>query len=528
MRSYYSHLNTTSSEPKGDLIQPRPVFRASAIFPAIHTEAISSRLLFMGYWLLKRNIPQIQCIVTLRKQDGAILVRKTFSISEAKAFRIELLPLLEEAGLGTSDFFGSLEVEFYSIQNLVFPFPAAVINYYGENFSTVVHTAQRVYNDFEDMKNNSQTKVPESGFTIYKDKEREPFISLINGGNFIPDSKMDLTFFNQHGKTFAHTIALGDLAPYQALFIYPAQEVPNLEDFLGGAPGTCKVHFEVSWIFPRLLVGNFLSHPSSLVITHTYYDCSAATQKSDYWIPNDPEWYPESLMIPVLETEKNYTRVALYPIYSPSEFYLGIEIYDCQGDFKGRLDKYLIVKSPADEFICIPFDKVLAKMNIKTSDPLAARIFAKRKDGGKIPARVKVSFDIGYKGRALPCNICTNLQPYNPSLNSKLQSFKWGPILNDAPHASIWIMNSQPKIEYGQNAIVKVAFYREEDGVSIERDLSIPPQGFILIEPEKDEELKLFLKNQIGWFTAISTNPYTTTYYFSMNESGVVGGDHGF
>lgn len=528
MRSYYSHLSTTTCDPQAAVIQPRPVFRASAIFPAIQTKEISSRLLFMGYWLLKRNIPQIQCIVTLRKQEGTTVVRKTFSISEAKAFRIELLPFLEEAGVEKEDFLGSLEVEFFSIQNLVFPFPAAVINYYGENFSAVVHTAQRVYNDFEDMKNNSQTKVPESGFTIYKDEEREPFISLINGGSKIPNSKMDLTFYNQKGETFAHSIDLKDLEPYQALFIYPSREIPKLEAFLGGRPGTCKVHFNVAWIFPRLLVGNFLHKPAALVITHTYYDCSAAKKDSDYWSPSDPAWYPESLMIPVLETNGAYTQVGLYPIYSPSEFTLGIEIYSKDGKLKGKLEDYVLVKAPSDEFICLPFKKILEELNISADEPLAARIIANNKEGERIPARIKVSFDTGFIDKALPCNICTNLQPYNPSLSTKNQSFKWGPILADMPNSSVWIMNSQPKKDYSQEAVVKLTFYREQDTATIAREITIPPEGFIVIEPDKDAELNHFLNHQIGWFTAIASNPYTTTYYFSMNESGVVGGDHGF
>ncbi|MGK5594155.1 MAG: hypothetical protein ACSNEK_02200 [Parachlamydiaceae bacterium] len=529
MRSYYSHLNTiTTSDQPSPLIEPRPIFRASAIFPAIHNSQMSSRLLFMGYWHLKRNIPQIQAVITLRAEEGNILARQTLSITEAKAFRIELLPFLEQLGKKTENFLGSLEVEFFSSQNLVYPFPAAVINYYGPFFSTVVHTAQRVYNDFEDMKNNSQTRVPESGFTIYKDERKEPFISLINGGVESPNGILDFTFYNQRGEVLHKTKDFGALIPYQTLSIYPARDFPELEAFLHGEAGTCKVAFEVAWIFPRLLVGNFLKDPFSFVITHSYYDCSHAGQPTDYWKHSDPEWYPESLMIPVLENDQMYTQVAFYPIYSPSSFFLNLEFFDQQGQSLGALPKYLHVESPHSGFTCLPLKKALDQLGVQPKGACSVRISATAEEDEKIPARIKVSFDVGCREKALPCNICTNLQPFNPSLKTKPYTFKWGPMLADHPGSSVWIMNSQPKIDYTEEATVRLSFYREQDSASKVRNIKVQPQGFILIEPDQDPELQDFFQGSIGWFTAVSSNPYTTTYYFSVNTSGVVGGDHGF
>lgn len=528
MRSYYAHLETTSKSTTDQAIVPRPIFRASAIFPAIHQEGITSRILFMGYWLLKRGITELSAIVTLRSSQGKTLVRQVMVIKEPKAFRIELTPLLHLANIPTdTNFLGSLEIEFYSIVNLVFPFPAVVINYYGPNFSTVVHTAQRVYNDFEDMRGNSQTKVPESGFNIYSDAGREPFMALINGGQIVPSSHIALTFYNQNQERLQHQVHVGDLAPYQTVMLYPAREVP-LEQFLNGQAGTCKVHFNVSWIFPRLIVGNFLKDLNALVITHTYYDCSDASNPSDYWSPSNPDWYPESLMVPVLQSKKAFTNVYFYPIYSPSQFFIDIEVYDENGTLLGSLPNYLKVYSPSNDFICLSFKEILERLHLTSEKPLAARIAAHTKDGEKIPARVKCALDMGRSEKHLPCNICTNLQPYNPAFEHKLSSFKWGPILADQPNAAVWIMNSAPKKHYMSEAQIKLNIYREEDTVSMERQITLPPQGFLILQPDLDPELKQFLNGNIGWFTAISSNPYTTTYYFSNNDSGVVGGDHGF
>jgi hypothetical protein len=52
MRSYYSHLESTGT---GAFMQ-RPILRASAIFPVFHDAAVQTRLLFLGYWFLKRHV----------------------------------------------------------------------------------------------------------------------------------------------------------------------------------------------------------------------------------------------------------------------------------------------------------------------------------------------------------------------------------------------------------------------------------------------------------------------------------------
>ena len=44
---------------------------------------------------------------------------------------------------------GSLELEVFSTGDLVFPYPAFVLSYCDDEISTVVHTAGRIYNDYE-------------------------------------------------------------------------------------------------------------------------------------------------------------------------------------------------------------------------------------------------------------------------------------------------------------------------------------------------------------------------------------------
>lgn len=527
MRSYYAHLENAASVAKSP-IQAKPTFRSSAIFPMFNFPGITSRIVFMGYWILKRNIREIACVVSLRSEEGNVLHRNFFTIQEAKTFRLELKEYLASAGYSPeSRFIGSLEVEFFSTVNLVFPFPAVVVNYYGEKFSSVVHTAQRIYNDFDDLRKNSQTDVAESGFNIYADDDHEPFFGMINGGESLEPFVVGMNFYNADRETLYHEINFGKMKAYETKVVYPAKLV-DLKSFLKGKPGACKLNFHLNWVFPRLVVGNIQHSLPAITLTHTYYDCSNAKSESDYWLPSQPQWHLASLMLPVSIEGSHFTNVYFYPIYSPSIFNIDVEVYNSQGHLLGTKMKALTINSPMNECKIISFKSICRELGIEDEENLGARIIAKTAEGDRIPSRIKLGFDIGQESGKMPCNICTNLQPFNPSLDTKPRAFRWAPFLADQENATVWIMNSSPHVDYKREAEIELAFFREEDASTLTRKLTLPPHGFHVIHLSKDSELKTFFGNQIGWFTAISNNPYTTTYYFTENASGVVGGDHGF
>src|SRR6185437_14015421 len=104
-------------------LQKKPIFRSSAAFPVIHNENVSSRVLFMGYWILKREISEIGLVYTLRNQGGQIINRKYININTPRAQRIVLSDLLEDAN-HTGNFIGSIELEVFSAKDMVFPYPA--------------------------------------------------------------------------------------------------------------------------------------------------------------------------------------------------------------------------------------------------------------------------------------------------------------------------------------------------------------------------------------------------------------------
>ena len=96
MKSYSQHLKSTQEFGETHSTIKKPILRSSGIFPMIQNQHYSSSIHFLGYWLLKRNIPEITLGITLRNADGTTLLQKTEIIDVAKAFSVNLSSLLSE------------------------------------------------------------------------------------------------------------------------------------------------------------------------------------------------------------------------------------------------------------------------------------------------------------------------------------------------------------------------------------------------------------------------------------------------
>ena len=96
MKSYSQHLKSTQEFGETHSTIKKPILRSSGIFPVIQNQHYSSSIHFLGYWLLKRNIPEITLGITLRNADGTTLLQKTEIIDVAKAFSVNLSSLLSE------------------------------------------------------------------------------------------------------------------------------------------------------------------------------------------------------------------------------------------------------------------------------------------------------------------------------------------------------------------------------------------------------------------------------------------------
>ena len=331
MKSYYKHLASTLEYGETQESLRKPILRSSGIFPVIKNENFSSRILFMGYWLLKRNIPEVSIIITLRSNDGKIILRKIQTINSSKAFSIELDSLLHEININ-SDFLGSLEIEINTTRDMVFPYPALVLEYFGNDFSTCVHTMERIYNDFEDLNENEQSKVPESGFDIYCNQDLDSFMAFVNGPLKNQDGVVDYVITNSKSEKLSGSFHLGTINPYETKFIKLTEHISDLENFLGNYSGSISLNHNFEGFYPRLLVGNIQNSFPSVSFTHSYYDCTSCNSESDFWSRINDDFYDSSVYIPLFLTNNFFTDLVIYPNFSPSDFNLQIDLYDKIGN----------------------------------------------------------------------------------------------------------------------------------------------------------------------------------------------------
>ncbi len=525
MRSLYSHLQAVKSVGEEVLLTQKPIFRSSAIFPVLHNKDYSSKIIFMGYWLLKRKIKEIGLLYTLRAATGQILARKYLLVNSAKAFSIQLNEFTDVIG---ADFIGSLELEIFSTQDLVYPYSAFVLVYYGDEFSTAVHSIGRIYNDIEDLTLNQEYKVRESGFDIYGSATLSPFVAFTNGA--LPNSNPTFTYIidNAQQQSFKGQFSIVPLQPYQTVFLKLKDHI-NLVEMLGNEAGSIKLGHNLEGIFPRFAVGNFETENKTISITHTYYDCSELNDEKSFWNRKDELFNDSSVAIPLYITNNYYTRIAIYPIFSPSDFQLSLAFYDAEGVLIKLLNNYVLIKSSDNKYEQIDFGKIAIDENIDVAKAKAVNLICNWENKQRIPTRVKFGLNVGINNSAvmLPSNICFAPQLGNPNVLKKTSTFRWAPFVN-VGNSEIVLTNSASLKHYAQSANVTLNFHCEDNDAVLTRVISLPPNGTKTISVTEDTELATFFNNKSGWLTAQADTLFLNGYYFDFFNNGAVAADHVF
>ena len=525
MKSYYQHLSSTREFGEKENILKKPILRSSAIFPVIHNESYSSTIHFLGYWLLKRNIPEVTLVITLRNANGSTLSRQTQIIDSAKAFSINLDKILDEINYTEKFFVGSIETEFHTTRDMVFPYPALVLEYQNEHFNTCVHTLGRIYNDLEDLKENNATQVPETGFDIHETDDLKSFLSFVNGPLENEDGIIEYTLTNSNSKKSSGVFHIGKINPFETKLLYLNEYISDLAEFLNNDSGSISIKHNFEGFYPRLLVGNIQKSSSSVSFTHSYYDCTSCISESDYWSRIDENHFDSSIYIPIFQKNNYFTNLIIYPNMSPSTVTLKIDIHDKNGKKITENSNFLKIDTNEKKLTKINLTEMIPSDN-SSNDDLAAHVIANF-ENNKIPSRIKFGLNVGnHKSNfKLPCNICFNMRMGNPIIENKPGSFHWAPMFSER-NTILTIGNFSTLKNYEKTANLELNFYRIEDSSTFSKKISIPPNSEKRFSTD-NFGLKNFLKTE-GWVTIKADSPYIHGYYFNLNSSGSVSGDHLF
>jgi len=507
-------------------INRRPVFRSSAVFQVVETKQVSTEINFLGYWLLKRNIREVDMVVSLRDAGGNLLQLKQETISEVKIFKIDVGDWLDELGRASNDeFIGSIELEVFSSQDLYFRYPAFVLVYYGEDFSTSVHTSGRIYNDIADQAENSQALVPETGFDVWAAKGCDPFFAFTNGAVANPNGIIDIRLLGGP-KVVEDSIELGKISAFETRFVM-LKDYIDLETLLGGQKGAISLRHNFEGFFPRFVAGNFEDNQGAMSITHTYYD-STELDSDDVYIETPPDnLYHSSILLPFFSQKGIYSQLVLYPCSSPSSFALHFLYIDRNGKLLRDVMVDEKIVNSGNLYITFDFSDIALSNNIQLEQIACVKLVVEF--SGKIPSRLKMGLNVGQKHlkHQLPCNICFALEIGDERKLGKPSAFRWLPILNKG-NSILVITNSGPSRSYERNAEVKLSFYREGDKECLARNITLGPDQTHAIELRNDQELREFLGAGIGWTTVHANNGSVNSWYFDLGKGGIVAGDHGF
>tara|TARA_Y100000741_G_scaffold308989_1_gene252264 strand:+ start:1062 stop:1409 length:348 start_codon:yes stop_codon:yes gene_type:complete len=113
----------------------------------------------------------------------------------------------------------------------------------------------------------------------------------------------------------------------------------------------------------------------------------------------------------------------------------------------------------------------------------------------------------------------------NPLLENKPGSFHWAPIFNKRNYV-LTLGNFSSLKNYKKEVNLEFNFYRIEDSKTFTEKCSIKPNSEKRLSIN-DFNLDDFIKTE-GWVTIKANSPYIEGYYFNLNSSGLVSGDHFF
>lgn len=245
--------------------------RASAVFPLRIRPQSDLQIVFLNYWKLKAEIPEISVNFRVYATSGRLVARQTIEKVELHneiSVRDEILA----ANCVELPFDGMVEVEVVSLRNLAFPFPAILGVYQSEGYCSAVHAAGRIKNA-DELK--SPQKSQETNWTCRFERDGDgyvvvPFFHYFVGA--VPldrDETIEITLRSQTGSAIAVTsVPVGSMPPFSSRVFY-ADELFALDEVLEDG---CflSVALTARDIFPRLVVGNFHRDIEFLEVGHSF------------------------------------------------------------------------------------------------------------------------------------------------------------------------------------------------------------------------------------------------------------------
>ena len=226
---------------------------------------ITTTVSIFNYFRIKNSL-EVSISISLRKSNGELVKRINAKFDDKSVINIDHL------FLGIEDVFeGSLEVEFFCLDNLTIPYAAIIGIYETLNGISYVHTYSRNYSHHELEAGFTVTESKESNWTIRDSKEWESFAVLHNGPGKVGSQEMRLELTHEDGRIVTKNFSCQGLDPYETLVLKPSEVFSELSDWLSGGLANCSLQFKLNGAFTRSLVGNRSKDLSDMQVTHSNF-----------------------------------------------------------------------------------------------------------------------------------------------------------------------------------------------------------------------------------------------------------------
>jgi hypothetical protein len=279
------------------------ILRSSAIFYAINNKKMKTTVSFLNYWILKRDI-KVTVIINLRKMNGALVSREFADFSNGMVFNYS--PKYK-------DFEGSIEIEVFSLENMVIPYAAVMVIYESKESISMVHSYARIYSLHEIEEKRTISNGRESCWTIRDSQSMRSFCVMHNGSSLQKEQTSRVTITTSANERHYYDIIIPELNAYASHRINLNEEINGISDILKGEAGNASINFELNNSFTRLLVGNERIDNGEFQITHSNFNY--LEHLSDSCDEDNTNAYMHILKLP----EKKL-KVVVYPDMAPGKY----------------------------------------------------------------------------------------------------------------------------------------------------------------------------------------------------------------
>ena len=477
------------------------VHRSSLLAPKLDGSDVE--ISFANHFLLKRGLSDIACRLTAIAPDGSRIESRTYSVREPRVYAFSLADL-------TADSVANYMVEFFTAENLIFPFPAVVVNHRNEHFLNSVHSYNRVLNDvFEDDEVNV-TSVPETSIDVRVNSETDTFGVFTAGPTRVMEP-IHVTLRWPDGTLQA------EVAPPQSRL---GNSVISINDLFGerarrdGAILSFKQPVQAMF-YGRMLGGVRSLTDGAFAANHSFYDCSDV---AEYW----PDARPSSRVYPLFDGFN--ARIRLYPIFSPCRLNASIELRDENGQPIRQLEVEPLA-SPSATLLDIPVNELLASYDIADARSFEFSVWPQK---GQTPRRInhQLIYEDPAGNSPLAASVAISLRNPNALRAPRASGLCWGQCAVGTEFESrLGLVFDDPD---GSEQPIDLRFLSDEGEVH-RAQVALSAGGALTVDPGKllpelaDQPVRYL------WYWATATRPDLAAYAVTRHRiSGHCTGEHSF